>query len=100
MSVVNLTPHEVRLKSGQVFPPSGRVARVVSCFTPTKKGWGKAKREVVGLPPKDDGVRYITSLAVALVARRKDVYTTPVGHKDTLRKGGVEYFPYLVREGE
>ncbi len=86
-SLLNLTPHEVRLRRGDgsevVLPPSGTVARVSTTeeVVETFDGIPLVRRvfgEPVGLPP--EGVPCIVSaLVAAAVPGRKGVFAPDTG---------------------
>lgn len=93
MTLINLTPHTIRIKGSQgyiVVPPSGEVARVemdeshfgyfsmggVSVPVCTRKSG-----RVVGLPEPKEGVSYLVSSMVLdnLPELRDDVYAPDTG---------------------
>jgi hypothetical protein len=86
-SYVNLTPHEIRLNDGRVFPPAGVVARVSTSHTPFDENGVCAVQfgEIVGLPAPQDGILYIVSGMVAAAAKRNDVVSPATGHPDAKR---------------
>lgn len=90
MEYVNLTPHEVRLNDGRVFPPSGTVARVATGYSEVEPGLFRAKfGEVVALPSPAEGIRYIVSGMVAqAVPDRADVVSPATGHPEAVRENG------------
>lgn len=86
MTLINLTPHAVTViiddQQQITIPPSGQVARCTEItesngavnldgfqIPVVKKRFG----QVLNLPPKQEGVYYIVSLAVAQAARRDDL---------------------------
>jgi hypothetical protein len=85
MTLVNLTPHPVNIYGNrsveggpqETIPPSGNVARIATIELGTQLG--SPSYELVqyghadGLPPRQDGTRYIVSLVVALAVHRDDL---------------------------
>ena len=102
MRIVNLTPHLVRLNSGEEYPASGKVARV-SCSYSEQDGRGVCRAifgEVSDLPAPVDGVLYIVSGMVAsAVPGRDDVVAPATGHPDAIRneKGHIVSVPCWVK---
>jgi hypothetical protein len=100
---INVTPHEVALNDGRVFPPSGIVARVGQYFTNTSdpdivnSWWG----EVVFLPEPVEGTIYIVSGIVhsAIKGLRDDCVCPATGHKDVVRndKGQIVSVPFFIK---
>jgi len=85
---VNLTPHEIHLNDGRVFPPSGEVVRVSVTFTEVQ---GDTCQQIYGevenLPPYQEGTRYIVSSMVmnALKEGHFDIVAPATGHPDCVR---------------
>ncbi len=85
----NLTPHDIHLNDGTVYPKTGQVARVSASYEPfdddkiTKQRFG----EVQGLPETADEVIYIVSALVlsALQWTRNDIVAPATGHPDVKR---------------
>ena len=91
-NIINLTPHIVRLNSGEEFPPSGTVARVSSSYKEVDPGMYRVEfGEVVGLPEPQEGTLYIVSGLVAAATERKDVVSPATGHPEAVRKEGQIY---------
>ena len=91
MKIVNLTPHTVRLNSGEEFPPSGTVCRVSAGYSEfDARGVCHATfGDVTGLPPAQDGVLLVVSgMVAAAVAGRPDVVAPATGHPACFRKDG------------
>jgi len=97
VTFVNLTPHAITLRVGDVdyvYPPSGTVCRVEMRTTPvghTAIGdegdyipvFTDEVDEVVGLPPYKHGVKYLVSgLCLANIKGRTDVFAPATGPKD------------------
>lgn len=93
---INLTPHDIKLNDGTIYPASGKVARVESvfsnfCCSISKVFYG----EIENLPEPEDGTYYIVS-AMVLAAnnsqprcrRRGDLVAPATGHPDCIRKDG------------
>lgn len=97
---INLTPHEVKLNDGRVFPSEG-VARVSNSFTNFTEDICEVKYgEVEGLPFPEAGTRYIVSALVlsALKGKRADIVAPATGHPDCIReKGFIVSVPGFVR---
>ena len=93
---VNLTPHSIVLNDGQIFEPSGLVARVTKDFVVgrTHNGiptWREVITGMENVPNVNDGNTYIVSGMVleALRGFEGDCYTNVVapstGHPSTIR---------------
>jgi len=101
--IVNLTPHAIVLNTGEVFEPSGKVARVSSSFEDsgldvngiqifeTKFG------QIIDLPDYEDGTFFIVSAMVMAANKgvRKDLIAPATSHPDTIRneKGHIVSVP-------
>ena len=102
MTIVNLTPHSVRLNSGEEFPASGQVARV-SCSYSEQDERGVCLAifgEPIDLPAPVEGVLYVVSGMVAsAVPERMDVVAPATGHPDAVRneKGHIVSVPCWVK---
>ena len=103
MQFVNCTPHPINLNSGEVFPPSGNVARVSAGFSDFDKD-GVCRQtfgEVTGLPEKQEGVVYIVSglVLAAIGGERSDVVAPATGHPQCIRNeaGHIASVPGFVR---
>ena len=89
---VNLTPHLIRLNSGEEISPSGYVARVDSKYQVVAPNFYKVVfGQVVGLPPTDGISVFIVSGMVASAVKRSDVVAPATGHPDCIRKDGQVY---------
>lgn len=94
MQIVNLTPHEIRLNDGKVFPASGQVARVSTSYTDVVVVEGipfttTTFGAVQGLPAPEDGVLYIVSGVVASACPdRKDLIAPTTNHPLAKRENG------------
>ena len=91
MKIINLTPHVLRLNTGEEFPPSGTVARVDAGYSQFSSN-GVCRvvfGEVTGLPPKQDGVLLVVSgMVAAACCGRDDVVAPATGHPATVRVNG------------
>lgn len=103
---INLTPHDIKLNDGTIYPASGKVARVESVFSNFCCGISKVfYGEIENLPEPEDGVYYIVS-AMVLAANnsqprhkcRGDLVAPATGHPDCVRKDGfIVSVPGFVR---
>ena len=102
MQYINLTPHQINLNDGRVFPASGQIARVSSSFSEVKDDlcqqvFGK----VSDLPEHQKGVRLIVSgmVLAALAGSRSDVVAPATGHPECVRneKGHILSVPCFVQ---
>ena len=103
---INLTPHDVKLNDGTIYPASGKVVRVENTFSNFCCGISKVfYGEIENLPEPEDGVYYIVS-AMVLAAnndkpryrRRGDLVAPATGHPDCIRKDGfIVSVPGFVR---
>ena len=93
---INLTPHDIKLNNGTIYPASGKVARVENTFSNFCCGISKVfYGEIENLPEPEDGTYYIVS-AMVLAAnndksvwrRRGDLVALATGHPDCVRKDG------------
>ena len=93
---INLTPHDIKLNDGTIYPATGKIARVENTFSNFCCGISKVfYGEIENLPEPEDGVYYIVS-AMVLAAnndkpvwkRRKDLVAPATGHPDCIRKDG------------
>lgn len=102
MKIVNLTPHEVRLNNGKVYPSEG-VARVSNEFKEVMEGlYTVSYGEVEGLPEPRPDTAYIVSAMVQQACKmRTDLLAPASGHPDTVRdeKGRIVSVPGLVCNG-
>ena len=102
MKIINLTPHAVRLNSGEVFPASGTVARV-SCSYSGQDERGICRAvfgEPMELPAPVEGVLYVVSgMVSSAVPERGDVVAPATGHPDAVRneKGHIISVPCWVK---
>lgn len=106
MNFVNLTPHAICLNDGQIFPPSGTVARVSADIS--DKGiigdiplYSQGFGDVQNLPDAYPGVVFIVSAMVlsALNGSRFDVVAPATSHPDVVRndKGHIVSVPGFVQ---
>lgn len=103
---INLTPHDIKLNDGTIYPASGEVARVTNTFSNFCCGISKVfYGEIENLPEPEDGVYYIVS-AMVLAAnnnkprcrRRGDLVSPATGHPDCKRENGfIVSVPGFVR---
>ena len=62
---INLTPHDIKLNDGTIYPATGRVARVKNTFSNFCCGISKVfYGEIENLPEPEDGIYYIVSAMV------------------------------------
>ena len=103
---INLTPHDIKLNDGTIYPTSGKVARVANTFSNFCCGISKVfYGEIENLPEPEDGTYYIVS-AMVLAAnnskpiwrRRGDLVVPATGHPDCVRENGfIVSVPGFVR---
>lgn len=94
MTIINLTPHIVRLNDGREFPPSGTVARVDSWHTePDERGVCRVEYgAVTGVPgPVADTLYIVSGLVAGRLPDREDVVSPATGHPDAVRRNGQPY---------
>lgn len=103
---VNLTPHDIKLNDGTIYPASGKVARVENTFSNFCCGISKVfYGEIENLPEPEDGVYYIVSALVlaanndkSVWGRRGDLVSPATGHPDCKRENGfIVSVPGFVR---
>jgi len=111
MPLVNLTPHDVVIGSmnaqntfevAKTLPKDDKVARVNTNMRPVDPIDGVAVQEVkflevVDLPPKQEGVRYIVSMPVAQYAKTRDDLLCPYSEKAIRDGQKILGVPGLVR---
>lgn len=93
---VNLTPHDIKLNDGSIYPASGKVARVANTFSNFCCGISKVfYGDVENLPEPEDGVYYIVSAMVLAAEKSKpiqyqrtDLVAPATGHPDCKRENG------------
>ena len=103
---INLTPHDIKLNDGTIYPTTGKIARVENTFSNFCCGISKVfYGEIENLPEPEDGVYYIVS-AMVLAAnnsqpkyrRRGDLVSPATGHPDCKRENGfIVSVPGFVR---
>ena len=103
---INLTPHDIKLNDGTVYPATGKIARVANTFSNFCCGISKVfYGEIENLPEPEDGTYYIVS-AMVLAAnnskprcrRRGDLVSPATGHPDCKRENGfIVSVPGFVR---
>lgn len=101
-----MTPHDIKLNDGTIYPITDRVARVENTFSNFCCGISKVfYGEIENLPEPEDGVYYIVS-AMVLAAnnskprcrRRGDLVAPATGHPDCKRENGfIVSVPGFVR---
>lgn len=99
MQIINCTPHEVKLNSGESFPISGNVARVMAGFKEAENGFFKAVYgQVINLPDEQADTLYIVSSIVANATSRRDVIVPATGHPECIRndKGQIVSVPGFI----
>ena len=99
---VNLTPHDIVLNNGTVFPKSGTVARVSVTHGPfDQNGICRTQYgEVIGLPDPLGSVLYIVSAMVLAACKgREDLVAPATGHPFCIRSqtGQILSVPGFVR---
>lgn len=100
---VNLTPHAIVLNSGEVFPPSGVVARVGDHYGPMDENGVMeifTGRDEEGIPSEINGWMYIVSAMVREACdARGDIVSPATGHPDCRRdeNGRIVSVPGFVR---
>ena len=103
---VNLTPHDIKLNDGTVYPATGKIARVANTFSNFCNGIAKVfYGEVENLPEPKRGTMYIVSAMVLSAEnakpksyRRKDLIAPATGHPDCVRENGfIVSVPGFVR---
>lgn len=96
MQIVNLTPHAIVIRladgSDRTIPPSGQIARMAMVPTEAEPVAGVPTvktvfGEVVGLPPAEEGVVFVTSTPLAQRVARADVMSPDTG-PTAIRVGG------------
>ena len=105
LTIINLTPHAIKLNSGKEFPPSGQVARVSAQYGLRvwidNFGWSTAELlkdeiylyevrygEIEGLPEPEEDTFYIVSSMVQEAGKkigRNDLLAPATGHPETVR---------------
>ena len=84
---INLTPHDIKLNDGTVYPATGKIARVTFsnfCCGISRVFYG----EVENLPEPKRGTMYIVSAMVLAAAKEKgrtDLIAPATGHPDCIR---------------
>ena len=103
MKYINLTPHDIILNDGRVFPAEGSIARVQASFSEFDENGVCEQQfgELTGLPAPEEGTLYITSglvLSAAKQAGRIDCVAPATGHPETKREQGrIVSVPGFVR---
>ena len=101
MNFINLTPHDINLNSGEVFPPSGIIARVSSVIGDfdTNGIASTEYGEVEHLPDPKEDTMYIVSGMVLANCHRSDVVAPATGHPACVRndKGHIISVPGFIR---
>ena len=103
---INLTPHDIKLNDGTVYPATGKIARVANTFSNFCCGISKVfYGEVENLPEPKRGTMYIVSAMVLSAEnakpksyRRKDLIAPATGHPECKRENGfIVSVPGFVR---
>ena len=103
---INLTPHDIKLNDGTVYPATGKIARVANTFSNFCCGISKVfYGEVENLPEPKRGTMYIVSAMVLSAEnakpksyRRKDLVAPATGHPECKRENGfIVSVPGFVR---
>lgn len=103
---INLTPHNIVLNDGTIYPATGKIARVVNSFTNFCNGIAKVfYGDIENLPEPKRGTMYIVSAMVLgaenakpRCCRRKDLVAPATGHPDCRRENGfIVSVPGFVR---
>lgn len=103
---INLTPHDIKLNDGTIYPASGKVARVANTFTNFCCGIANVfYGDIENLPEPKRGTMYIVSAMVLGVEkekhinhRRRDLVAPATGHPDCVRENGfIVSVPGFVR---
>lgn len=100
---INLTPHDIKLNDGTVYPATGKIARVANTFSNFCCGISRVfYGEVENLPEPKRGTMYIVSAMVLSAENakpgRKDLIAPATGHPDCKRENGfIVSVPGFVR---
>ena len=103
---INLTPHDIKLNDGTVYPATGKIARVANTFSNFCNGIAKVfYGDVENLTEPKRGTMYIVSAMVLSAEnakpksyRRKDLIAPATGHPDCKRENGfIVSVPGFVR---
>lgn len=103
---INLTPHDIKLNDGTIYPASGKIARVANTFSNFCNGIAKVfYGDIENLPEPKRGTMYIVSAMVLsaekgkhINLRRKDLVAPATGHPDCKRENGfIVSVPGFVR---
>lgn len=103
---INLTPHDIKLNDGTVYPATGRIARVANTFSNFCNGIAKVfYGDIENLPELKRGTMYIVSAMVLSAEnakpksyRRKDLIAPATGHPECKRENGfIVSVPGFVR---
>lgn len=106
IEIINLTPHDIKLNDGTVYPATGKIARVANTFSNFCCGISKVfYGDVENLPEPKRGTMYIVSAMVLSAEnakpksyRRKDLIAPATGHPDCVRENGfIVSVPGFVR---
>ena len=97
---LNYTPHDIVVTGNEALPSLG-IARVEVVFSAIKDGvCSQCFGEVVGLPPREVGVKLVVSAMVLAASSRKDLVAPATGHPKTVRndKGHIVSVPGFVQK--
>jgi hypothetical protein len=103
MTIINLTPHIIRMNDGREFKPDGTVARVSTTHSEIVDDVCQVSfGNLIGLPDPVTGTLFITSAMVSKAAQmigRVDVVSPATNHPQAIRKDGqVWSVPCFCRE--
>lgn len=99
MNLINLTPHAIVLNNGQVFEPSGIIARVSSTLSEISDGMFKQVfGQIIDLPEPKADTLLIVSAIVFSATDREDVIAPATSHTDVVRndKGHIVSVPGFI----
>ena len=104
VTIINATPHAIKLNNGKIFEPSGIIARVSSELVETGEIDGipvfsQNFGEIMGLPEQEFGITYIVSAMVLAASNRNDLVAPATSHKDVVRNenGQIMSVPGFVK---
>lgn len=101
MKFVNLTPHAIKLNSGETFEPSGVVARVATTFTtPNEHGICRTiYGDPQGIPDPEPDTMFIVSSMLLGATDRPDLVAPATSHPDVVRneKGHIVSVPCFTQ---
>ena len=90
---INLTPHEIKLNDGTIYPTSGKIARVANTFSNFCNGIAKASYGEI-----DSAMVLAANNSKPRCRRRGDLVSPATGHPDCKRENGfIVSVPGFVR---